>query len=363
MLRECCYYNTIEPKSMSSLVLEKFALGSVMKYVSPLTPAEIQTVQEMHHHHPSRRARMRAHSILLSHHGYSIPAIANMYQIDRRSVSAWLDRWQALGLVGLFDQPRCGRPPILTEEEQQRVQYYLTVYPKDLKKVAQAIAEETSKPVSTKTIKRLAKKTRHVWKRIKKGPAKKPDPHLYQQRQAMIARLQRREAAGEMDLYYFDATGFCLEPCVPYAWQPIGAVIEVPATKSARLNVLGFLNRHNALYPFVVEGKVDTAVIVACFDPFCSSIDKKTVVLLDNGPVHTSKDFIRHLAEWVSRGLIIKYLPPYAPELNLIELLWRFIKYKWLPFSAYASFPCLRQAVEHILTLFGAEYKIAFQVA
>jgi hypothetical protein len=36
--------------------------------------------------------------------------------------------------------------------------------------------------------------------------------------------------------------------------------------------------------------------------------------------------------------LIIKYLPPYSPELNLIEILWRFMKYYWLPFSAYMFF-------------------------
>jgi transposase len=62
-------------------------------------------------------------------------------------------------------------------------------------------------------------------------------------------------------------------------------------------------------------------------------------------------------------GVIIKYLPPYAPELNLIEILWRFMKYYWLPFSAYASFQCLVEAIEEILTHFGTEYTIAFQAA
>jgi hypothetical protein len=61
--------------------------------------------------------------------------------------------------------------------------------------------------------------------------------------------------------------------------------------------------------------------------------------------------------------LIIKYLPAYAPELNLIEILWRFMKYYWLPFSAYASFPCLYEAIAQILTRVGTEYTIAFQPA
>ena len=74
-----------------------------------------------------------------------------------------------------------------------------------------------------------------------------------------------------------------------------------------------------------------------------------------------SQEFIRHIPKWVKRGLIIKYLPPYSPELNLIEILWRFIKYHWLPFSASMSFSCLVQAVEDILTRFGTDYTINFQ--
>jgi hypothetical protein len=54
-------------------------------------------------------------------------------------------------------------------------------------------------------------------------------------------------------------------------------------------------------------------------------------------------------------------LPAYAPELNLIELWWRFMPYSWLPFSAYTSFQCLYEAIEQILTRVGTEYTIAFQ--
>ena len=153
-----------------------------------------------------------------------------------------------------------------------------------------------------------------------------------------------------------------MTPYIPYAWQPIGSAIEIPtSTHRRRLNVLGFLNRHNDLYPCVIEGKVDTPVIVECFGQFSKQITKRTYVFLDNSPLHRAQEFIRHIPQWVKRGLIIKYLPPYSPELNLIETLWRFIKYHWLPFSAYMSFSCLVQAVEDILTCFGTDYTINFQ--
>ena len=47
----------------------------------------------------------------------------------------------------------------------------------------------------------------------------------------------------QINLCYFDESGFTLEPCVPYAWQSSGKTIEVPSSKSKRLNVLGFVNR------------------------------------------------------------------------------------------------------------------------
>ena len=334
-----------------------------MKYVTPLSDAEITTLQQMHAYHPSRRARMRAHSLLLSHERYTIPHIARIYQVDQRRVSAWMDRWQAWGLVGLYDRPRSGRPPIFNAEEQQKVYEYLDDSPKDVKKVVEAMEQKTQKRVSTKTIKRFIKKS-HIWKRIKKVPAQSPEPHKYSRSQAMIARLHARESQGECDLWYFDGTGFCLEPYLPYAWQPRGASLEVPTSShSRRLNVLGFLKRNNALYPYMIEGSVDTAVIIECFDQLSEQLDKRSYVLLDNAPMHRSKAFIHQIPKWVRKGLIVKYLPAYSPELNLIEMLWRFIKYYWLPFSAYTSFSCLCKAVEDILTRFGTDYTINFQAA
>jgi transposase len=156
--------------------------------------------------------------------------------------------------------------------------------------------------------------------------------------------------------------GFCFTPGVPYAWQPIGEVIAVPTSSHGRrVNVLGFLKRNNELVPYIVEGKIDTSVIVECFEQFSQHLDKRTYVFLDNAPVQRAREFVDHSAQWAKRGLIVKYLPAYAPELNLIEILWRFMKYYWLPFSAYASFQHLYEAIEQILTGVGTEYTITFQ--
>ena len=127
-----------------------------------------------------------------------------------------------------------------------------------------------------------------------------------------------------------------------------------------RLNVLGFMNRHNDLHSFIFEHSIHTGVVTACFDAFCQTITKKTVVVVDNASIHTSEEFAERLPYWKQHGLLVKYLPPYSPELNRIEIRWRRIKYAWLPFSAYTCFNALREALADILREVGSKYQITF---
>src|SRR5262245_14690830 len=109
-----------------------------------------------------------------------------------------------------------------------------------------------------------------------------------------------------------------------------------------------------------MEGRVDTEVVIECFEQFSQHIKKRSYVFLYNASIQKSRAFIQHISKWVKRGLIIKYLPPYSPELNLIEILWRFMKYYWMPFSAYVSLQSLLQSIEYILQRFGTDYTINF---
>ena len=64
--------------------------------------------------------------------------------------------------------------------------------------------------------------------------------------------------------------------------------------------------------------------------------------------------------EWKEGNIEIFELPSYSPELNLIEMLWRFIKYEWIEVSAYQSWQTLVDYVERVLRGFGDKYVINF---
>jgi transposase len=331
-----------------------------MRYVQPLTPEQRDLLEQTMKEDASFRARTRAHSLLLSSQGKAIAEIAQTYQVTRVTVSSWITNWEALGAQGLYDQPRSGRPPTLNPEEQELAKQYLKEEPRSLKTVVDRLEKKTQKRISVSALKRLAKKAGLRWKRVRKSLKSFRDPKAFERCKRELEALQKQEDKGNIDLYYFDEAGFALNPTVPYAWQASGDTIEIPAHKYGRLNVLGFMNRQNDLHTYIFEESVHTGVVIGCFDDFCKTITKKTVVAVDNASIHRSEEFEDRLPAWKKKGLIIKYLSSYSPELNLIEILWQRIKYSWLPFSAYECLNALIEALENILRDVGSEYQITF---
>jgi transposase len=82
-----------------------------------------------------------------------------IFSVDRITIYHWFAAWEVHHFAGLYDRKRWGRPPKLTDEEQAKAQYYVEQHPRDIKKVVYLLEQETAKRVSTKTIKRLVKKT------------------------------------------------------------------------------------------------------------------------------------------------------------------------------------------------------------
>ena len=331
-----------------------------MRYVKPLSESEKTELETMFRDGDSHRVRRRAHIILLSAERFTICELARVYQIDRDTVSSTLTRWEKEGIEGLFDGERSGRPPKLTKEEADEAIKCLKKDPRSIKKALAETKEKTGKEISEWTLKRLAKKAKLRWKRMRKSTKDKRDPVEFERTQAEIEELHEQESTGEIDVYYFDESGFSLTPEVPYAWQEEGETIEIPSQRSKRLNVLGFCNKQLDFHSTTVQGWVDSEVVIDCFDRFCDQINKPTTVLVDNASMHTSAAFSDRLAGWAERGLTVKHLSAYSPELNLIEIIWRFIKYQWLPLSAYSSFTNLKAELQQVLDSIGSEYRITF---
>src|SRR5262249_3323284 len=75
-----------------------------------MTEVQRQELEAMSRHAIGRVA-LRAHMILLSDRGYSVPQIATIHSCGTDVVRSWLHRDTQQGVAGLEDQARSGRPP------------------------------------------------------------------------------------------------------------------------------------------------------------------------------------------------------------------------------------------------------------
>lgn len=214
--------------------------------------------------------------------------------------------------------------------------------------------------LSHSTLKRYLKRWGFRWKRMRKSAKSRRNPVDFEYFKEELSILEEMEDGQEIDLYYFDEMGVNLNPVVPYAWQPVGKTMEIPATQSQNLTVLGFINRANDFASHLIKGSPNAEILAKIFDNFALQIKRKTVIILDNCPTHKSKMFTERIKLWRGQGLLIQFIPAYCPELNKIEILWKQIKYRWLCPEAYQNLQSLENQIIEILEQIGTKYRITY---
>jgi transposase len=332
-----------------------------MRFIDDLPRETIHLLERIQKQSQHHQTRQRAQCILLSARGYSVPALMEIFQVHQITIYRWFDAWEARRLVGLYDCPGKGTKQKLTPEQQAQVKAWGKQFPRQLAKIGALVKHVFGKEVSKKTLARVLKTLQMTWRRVRRQVKGQPPPEEYARKQQELTQLEAQHARGEIDLRYVDQTGFCLFPYLPYAWQEKGQTIAIPSSHSPkRLNVVGFLNIDNAFQAYTFECSIDSEIMIACIEEFCKQVTKRTVLVMDQASIHTSEALTDRIPDWKAQGLDIFQLPVYSPELNRIEILWRFIKYSWLEFEAYLSWQHLVEYVEDILRQIGTKYNINF---
>lgn len=187
-----------------------------------------------------------------------------------------------------------------------------------------------------------------------------PDPEVYRIKKGLLLRLMELEDKGHIDLLFSDETGFDLTPSVPYGWQPVGEQLTIRSAKDRVCNLYGLLSRRGSLEVWSTPGNINSDLIIECLDDLADRIERPSVVVLDNAPWHVSKKVKEKEKEWNDKELYLFLLPKYSPHLNLIEILWRKIKYEWLKAEDYLSAKKLKEAIEYIIVSYDNEFIIEF---
>src|SRR5207253_8770182 len=155
------------------------------------------------------RVALRAHMVLLSVRGYSVPRIAAIHGGGCGVVRTWLHRYELEGVAGLEDAPRSGRPPkdplagrIIDTQASQSPEcsgHVQTCWTVGL--LTAFLAQRFRLVLSCSSVRRYLHQMDWRWARPRLAPARKADPEA-PTKEAALAAAQEEAAQGHAHLLY-----------------------------------------------------------------------------------------------------------------------------------------------------------------
>lgn len=211
-------------------------------------------------------------------------------------------------------------------------------------------------------MRRALRRWGYSFRRARRVPLKAPPIKEQERVKRALSRFERLEQAGHCQVLFADESGFCLQPCLPYLWQRKGKTVGLPAqSHRQRLSVLGLLRKSDGkLWHFPTRERLTAQHVIKSVESLLPALEKPTILVLDNAGVHRAQAVQDKRRAWKRAGLRLLFLPPYCPHLNAIEVLWRCVKYRWLPLEAYQQFDRLCTSVLNVLDHVGNRYHLTF---
>jgi hypothetical protein len=174
--------------------------------------------------------------------------------------------------------------------------------------------------------------------------------------------LKAQAEAGDIVLLFGDESEALTHPYLAHAWAKRGADLRVPApgqaAKVAMLGVLDWARRDLLVHTSRTKRSSDVIALLGECDrrwgPAPGEVMRPVVLVLDNGPIHTSKATRAALAER-AHWLTVEWLPRYAPELNDIEAVWRDLKRHHLAHQTFAGPDDLDRAIHDAVAELNTE--------
>ena len=299
------------------------------------------------------RVGQRAHMILLATKGRIMTDTARTFETSTVTVRFWIDRFNAQGPVGLYDQPRSGRPRKATPQVVQTVgelvrddpgeQGYLATF-WTAAMIALALVNKLQVSLCPSTVRTVLRGLHLRWGRPKLAMPTKTDPEKAQ-KQWLIAKAVV-EAMPEAVVLYADESRVQLLPLIRACWHWLGQQMRVPTPGTNDTRALfGALNIRTGRWVYLLRERMLAKDFIAFLEHLLNEYPTYPIILIvDNYSSHTA----HIVSEWIvdHERVRMLYLPKYCSHLNPVEPIWLQLKNKIAANRLYASMGVLLEAVK-----------------
>lgn len=308
-----------------------------------LNESEVVRLKGLHRTLSRRQDADKVKAVLLLGTGWTERDVAEALLVDEKTVGRYVERYRqdCRGEFWLMDYQ--GREPKLTETQLRRLdthlqsRIYLTVAG-----IAAYVRQTFGVLYSEQGMTNVLHRLDFTYKKPKVVPGK-ADAQAQRAFLKTYKALQKRRNPDD-PLYFMDGVHPQHNSVAAYGWIKKGHAQTIPSnTGRQRLNLNGVVNIESMQVVVRADETLDAASTIALLE----TLEKKhprarrIYVIADNARYYRSrlvKAYLKH-----SRVKLI-FLPPYAPNLNLIERLWKYFRKRVLYNRYYESFAEFKQA-------------------
>jgi transposase len=314
-----------------------------------LTAQEIANLEVAHRQTKDKRYADRLKTVYLLGKGWSVTQVAEALMMDRETVRNHYKRYRKGGLPALQKFEAGGSESFLNELEKQALDQHLN---KNLyltaKEIAHYIEQTWGVSYSESGITQLLYRMGYVYKKPKLVPGKADAGK--QRAFVQCYEALKADKAPEDPIYFMDATHPHHNPVAGYGWIKRGQDCEIRThTGRQRLNINGAINTVSLQAIVRYDDTINAQSTIQLFQqieahhPTAACIH----IICDNARYYRSQ-LIR---DYLNNSKIkLVFLPPYAPNLNLIERYWKFFKKKILYGRYYETFSLFKSTCEAFFT-------------
>ena len=310
-----------------------------------LSKQEIAALEKEHRSLRDKHHADRVKAVIALGKGWSSATIAEILLFDEKTSRNYFERYRQGGLSALLEDQYPGAEPKLNEHQLSVLEGHLQdhILP-DAKAVIAYIEGRYGVRYTLGGVTDLLHRMGFSYKKPTHVPGKQ-DPV---RQQAFLKEYERLKARkGENDpIYFADATHPQHNSIPSYGWIKKGQEKELKANCGRqRLNINGAINIETLestvrFYETInAQSAMDLFAKIEAQHPRA----KRIYIIVDNARYYHARWLKKAL-----KGTKIKlvFLPPYSPNLNLIERYWKFFKKKILNNRYYETFEEFMRACE-----------------
>lgn len=310
-----------------------------------LSTIEYAELKRIHKKSRDSRERDKIKAVVMLSKGYGLNEVAQVLFLDEDTISQWQNNF--LKRKTLTDWLGCNYVDYhgkLTESEETALQIYVTNQTiSDSKQVQTFIQERFQKEYSVSGVVALLHRLGFVYKNTTLTPSNydaEKQAEFKKTYEELESNLKADEVILHMDGVHPQHNTTCTR-----AWIKKGETKEIKSnTGRQRINLNGAYNPHTQEV-IVYEDKTinaDTMIATLKLIENYYSDKSKIYAIVDNAKYHRNEKVRKYLQ---TSKIELLFLPPYSPNLNLIERLWKFMRKKVINNQYYEKFTDFREAL------------------